>query len=1057
MATDEREIVLSGDEDISSINIRDYISESSMTKLYPYRAIYGKRDKAILQDGTITIVRISQSGVDDFLNLQDEIDEDGNKTGNKYLQVFAATDGETQQTLVAGEATFKKDIRNVKSFTAIVNNFFEMEDDKPTFFTIGEPFNEQEFADGKQIMYYGSKFKPTLESSKQVLQESFDVEWDIEDNDRISEIELQDVAVIEQQFNSAKMLFKTSFINIDSVDDIEIQTLPNMFIDKIKVKGRTKDTTGLESDELIDIDFTATTKDEGNLSWLQVIPINDKDKLEVTIPWFDSNIALNIKYVEWILNNKTENRDDQGNIIEEPSVSFSDFTKDPSAGGAINLSHSVKNLILDMMCYTYHYQDSFGKVPRTDQGAVSDKGIIGSTKTKVSAIANKNPKDVITSLYRKWRKEFPYSVGKTEDLFIKQFIAAFSQDIISELSVAGGENDLNKAVLPWRLKLTKQLVKSGSDAVTDADGNVVLRLQDFNFTIDESPYYDFNRYGVDTYFDFSTINSIVNEYDHNAQQNNNLDTNWFKKQETLIETIQVLPNYKDFILIDNSKTHTIKLVDWKNKTNTSGEIKTWCSTVDFGNNRYALRFEYDTTNSVIKVYSLRFKDISSSFIYAGVNADNFRLFNNEFMAFTSSYGDSNKPGGYLRYTFTGSGTIELTNKDKIDLSESKWIESERRIILPELPDVIDVIEKINNVGDFSTTSNRDLKYMLKLPLYREEVVGLYKDNGNYGEKTITFEGRSLDVKLNAWDINNAKAEILKQIKSIYPDATEITPIRVGSDLLVDNRETWVGSYWDYYNTGAFAWSRTHEKPITYLRDFRDENFERILKNNWHNNSKTIQNEWFRNRDEDYRQAWNLLISVIPDQTERVAFLNNGHLDNSGNFAWHQNDNGEDQRVISGIIILEYMRYKKIKDWRDVHIEYVRLEDPKIQKVLGIKAEYKYYAKFGFLLTEKTHTWTNYVYQFKTNFPSQEIVGRQTIYDRAKFKQLIKTVINPNRGIWRGIKLKEKYSIGEYELKEMIISTLFGDTIKLKIGSELLTIKLEQREDEKISTKRIYFY
>ncbi len=829
------EIIMMPQDDIDNINIRDYIGDN-LVKVYPYQASYGTKNKTFINQDSTTVVRITQDSVIQFNNLY----EDDNQ--NKYMELFAAVDENTEITVTPKSETFQKDIRKLKTFTAITNDYVETDDDKPIFVTIGEPFDKAKADSGEQIIYYVAS---TTLSYPGTIRELGEIGYDVDLETRVSELVLQDVAELEQNFN-ALFKFRITSLPLDNISNITIKTLPNIIIDKVKVKGISNEVDS----ELIDVDFKTTGSE---LSWFNVIPITTKDKIEVTTPWFDDNITMEKTMVENILKAPVTK------LSGESQFSWVEFCTQ------YNISDSAKDLILDMLLYSYEFANTFGDVPRTTEGAMVPKYLLGTQKVFVSSIANTTASQTITGLYRKWRKLNPDLVDNFSDNIIKQFVAALSQEIASDLSVAGGENDFNKNVLPWRIKLVESIKpdiddRKDGDNVADADKQGWINLKDFKFKLDENPY--------------------------------------FKIDETK-KTVEIL--------------------------------------------------------------------------------------------------------------------------EEIDLSESKWIESERRIILPELPETITAIDKINNVGDFSTTSSRDLKYMLKLPLANDEIDKLFKgDLGTAGKKTITYTGRALNEKLNPYSDAEAEKIIKENILRMYPDAANIVLKKQGEDVIINNQSKYLisasfaGSSKSFWN--GRGGTNIVDKSIAAQSDDAFNAHIKDIRTLPAGNYARWNNVW-----DPVKQVWFSKISgsSIKDNEERKGYF----LD-------------------------------EISSFYGVSKSDIKLDVFLVTGETNTGGYYNFIYSFHIL----RHSYQNYEYSFETNLPSKELINRQTIYDRPKWKQLIKSAINPNTGIIRDITLEEKYNTGPYELKEIIFSSLFGDTIWIDFSNgDEMEIKLNQRDDETASTQKILFY
>lgn len=854
----------SSNADISSYDLADYIPES-LIKVYPYRALYGKAGEYILNTGQTTFVRISQNGVDDFINL--ETDE----TGHKYVNVFSIIDNQTKVSIANTPSKITQTIRKVKSFTAITNDYFDTYDDKPDFFTIGEPYNYEKYIKGKQNIYYAQSFTPTI---PEVIKELYDDDYDLnEDTSRISELSLKDVTELEAQFSKSKLVFLDFSPILDNIENIKVKVLPNIILDSIKLKGyNTEDDSNVS--EKIDLDYYSTSD---NLAWFQAVPIATKNKLSITTPWFDENVVLGKKIIDYILSKK--------------SIKLSELIK------YFGISDTIKDKITDMFLFSQQFNEQFGKVPRTSNGAIEPKWAIGNQRLFVEAIASSNPIAINDGLYKQWRKENPGLVGGDSDKFFKAFINAISSEVSTSLATGKGENDFNRAILPWTIVLAER--------------------------------------------------------------------------------------------INSTQTQTTP-----DKPEEGGYI------------------ELDGNDITVKV---------------NLNSKYFEPSNDE------------------------NNNILIPTKN-INLSEVSFVEAERRITLPELPENLTEINKLSNPGDVSLISDNDLKYMVKLPLNKEEIEILYKGVDGYkpGLKTITIkqDKTTLFEKYSPWDFDNqtknghsnisepAKDEILKQVKNIYPDANNIQWISKGQDVVIDDKSKLVvGQYKSSPQKWWIVYLGSRNTTTTQVYSF-DKDFDNYL-------SSLSTDGWGSLNGNGY-----LTTTFIGLKNAWFPITSDG----GGTYDWIS---PEKAKVAFTNLIAKYYNVSKT----DIVITHFVLGNKdNSQGDEGNPSTYRFYRDFEYGFYIKRHNWEGYSLSFETNLPSKEFVGLQTIYDRPKWKQLIKSIVDPNNGLLRTINLKHKYEIGNYEISDIIISTIFGDFIYLDFGDgRLMRIDLYQKDDESSTTQVIKFF
>lgn len=270
--------------------LMDYVPDQ-MIKVYPYRASKANKNKPFIQTLTASIIRLTQN-VEDYSNLQTD------DKGNKFVEMFAAWDEQTKVTVTSGAETFQQDIRKLRTYTALFNNFFTMDDDKPDFFTIGEPFDNAKYKAGTQRMYYGSNFQP---SAQELIVDLIDQGYNVNEETRLAEITMQDVATLEEQYNKSVLLFTTDshlFVNpqityksrlenkVVTKPGIRLRTNSYSLINGVKSKGQL-DIDGYKQSPT-DIDYYT----ENALVSIKMSPDKVTDKVVMYSDWFDYNNTM---------------------------------------------------------------------------------------------------------------------------------------------------------------------------------------------------------------------------------------------------------------------------------------------------------------------------------------------------------------------------------------------------------------------------------------------------------------------------------------------------------------------------------------------------------------------------------------------------------------------------------------------------------------------------------------------------------------------------------------------------------------------------------------------
>lgn len=270
--------------------LMDYVPDQ-LIKVYPYRASKGNKNKPFIQVLTASIIRLSQD-VEDYKNLEQD------ENGIKFINMFAAWDDQTKVTVTSGAETFQQDIRKLRTYTALFNNFFTTDDDKPDFFTIGEPFNNVKYKAGTQRVYYGSNFQP---SASELIVELIDQGYNIDEETRLAEITMQDVAALEEQYNKSVLLFTLDgnlllnpTVTYNSKREGKVVTKPGIrlkansysLINSIKAKGELD--FGNFKAPFSDIDFYT----EHLFAPIKMSPDKVTDKITMFADWFDYSLTM---------------------------------------------------------------------------------------------------------------------------------------------------------------------------------------------------------------------------------------------------------------------------------------------------------------------------------------------------------------------------------------------------------------------------------------------------------------------------------------------------------------------------------------------------------------------------------------------------------------------------------------------------------------------------------------------------------------------------------------------------------------------------------------------
>ena len=473
--------------EINEMNLEDFIPESNV-KLYPYINknidVSNPSKNDFLEAGKISIIPIDQEHVA-FNHL--ELDEDG----NKYLKVFTIANESTQNSFIPATNNYKKTVKKCKYFKMLTNNYLDNDNKHMFFFTIGEAFNESKFITGEQTIYYMTNTAAATAMDVDDLSLSNLLNNDdIEQKQKITQFNLAELDFLEKRLPNCRIILTQRYINLAAMKQIKLKLLATDIIGSIQGKGKT-----IDSGEIEDIDFKLYSS---NLMPFHIIPVKNanSNKLSFFCPWIDDQITLEKKIVDDIL-------------AHDNKMKFSDFCN------KWGLSKDSRKLITEMILFTYQFNQNFKTIPTSfKSGQLSPFYMMGcdpdlttgqgNIDTYISSVAKDNPKKVISGLYENWKKNHPDLLFSGEYNLVKAVIISLSNYINSEISIGGGNNDFNKAVLPWTMKIDgnfesniKTTIFQTEEPIDPSDKDPkspkiklkILNLKDFDITILYNQYF----------------------------------------------------------------------------------------------------------------------------------------------------------------------------------------------------------------------------------------------------------------------------------------------------------------------------------------------------------------------------------------------------------------------------------------------------------------------------------------------------------------------------------------------------------------------------------------
>lgn len=244
---DKKHIQFGSNSDFDPTYIEDIVPDQ-LTQIYPYRALFGNPDKVMLEQNTTTICRISQSDLNP--NEEVEVDKNGkatnkvdsfsnltkDKNGNLYFEMIKSYS--ITNDLHSTKSTGKKTLESLKTIEGLVNNYVEIIENKPLFVTIGKPFNEEDYKNGKQQMFIVQKITP---SKNPIEVRKEDEKFQLNKNKAYAELEMHNVSIFLESYTGCKIIFTTNLDITDNIlnsdGSITLDVEKSILLHSIKAKG----------------------------------------------------------------------------------------------------------------------------------------------------------------------------------------------------------------------------------------------------------------------------------------------------------------------------------------------------------------------------------------------------------------------------------------------------------------------------------------------------------------------------------------------------------------------------------------------------------------------------------------------------------------------------------------------------------------------------------------------------------------------------------------------------------------------------------------------------
>lgn len=434
---EERKISASAISDVNTVNIEDYVPEE-LIKVYPYRAVFGTKERPFIDTQSHTIVRIDQQSVTDFKNLKTD------ENGNLYTEMFGAWHNDTKLSIASGVSSFQKTVQKLKMFTAVTNDYIDTEDNKPDFFTIGLPFNKQKFQDGEIQVYYAPSIKATTQGLKLDLIEDG---YNIDDADPMSTIMFQNVVMLEEQLDKAGLGFtldlgfgKNAVIQDGDRNGVTMKFQSHTLLHSIKGKGKTviKDNEGnIIQRDYGEINFNSKEK----ICPFKMTPISTKNKVQFFADWFDYDVVM-----PWFMIKEFKDGGSLSSVIkDEVDRHMVEDMIILSAGFADQWLHAPR--------YTLSEVSNDKNLTRSDVGKIHADYRVGHAGYSIQSLEGKQAQKVCDDVYERHLRENPgFKLDERRYQSVKSVINALSRYIYTSYAIGRGGNAFNEIYLPWYLE-----------------------------------------------------------------------------------------------------------------------------------------------------------------------------------------------------------------------------------------------------------------------------------------------------------------------------------------------------------------------------------------------------------------------------------------------------------------------------------------------------------------------------------------------------------------------------------------------------------------------------
>lgn len=248
------------------------------------------------------------------------------------------------------------------------------------------------------------------------------------------------------QFYKDLPLAKKPLINVPG---FTVGITPQTLISTVNATGveNIDPTVSYDTGDLLDLSLESVN----NLIPLKVTVIDDQDRVELDMSWFDPNLVPPM----WLMKSFIAGH---GALWELLALTPDDLTKTP-------LSDDIKNdtlLLYDLILITFLYQSKFRNVPTVlNTDTVSDKIKLGTLfghragfEMTALSIQSATATAINTGLVNEWQTNNKLKDTDLRTIRMKGAIAMLSKYIACDYAINGGANAFVAAALPYYIELT---------------------------------------------------------------------------------------------------------------------------------------------------------------------------------------------------------------------------------------------------------------------------------------------------------------------------------------------------------------------------------------------------------------------------------------------------------------------------------------------------------------------------------------------------------------------------------------------------------------------------